>query len=75
MTRAEALEDFFATVARYVPPDFLEGRAAIREAAMHWVHAAVDECMTHRIYSPKRDDIALDTQTYGSLGDTDDEEH
>ncbi len=71
-TRAEAFEAFLQAVRDAVPEegDWAARRRIVRDAGTAYASAAVWEAISPTVVpGSKRDDIALDTQIYGSVGD------
>ncbi len=72
-SRSDAFEAFLQAVRDAVPedvPDWPARRALVRDAGREYAHAAVWEAISPTVVpESKREDISLDTQIYGSLGD------
>ncbi len=74
-SRSDAFEAFLAAICDAIPEaggDWPTRRALVRDAGREYAHAAVREAISPTaVPESQRDDIALDTQVYGSLGDSD----
>ncbi len=72
-SRTEAFEAFLQAICDAIPedvPNWAARRALARDAGRIYAHAAVMEAISPTVVPEStRDDIALDTQIYGSLGD------